>query len=97
MGVFECPDGYEPITLPNTCELASTVLGIEYSKDDNILDERSVCSQCGFCNTMKSFLNNDYGGGARFICQIEGFATGRYTALDLYSCSWFLSTYLIRI
>ena len=76
IGVHECPDGYEPIRLPNTCELASTALGIDYTGDDNIIDETSVCNQCGACSGLPSWVTNGYGGSARWICQIEGFATG---------------------
>ena len=84
MGVHECPDGYEPITIPNTCELASAALGIVYDKDgNNDIDERSVCSQCGACSESESFLTKSYGTDARWICQIKGFATGSFVRLHL--------------
>ena len=88
VGVHECPDGYEPITIPNTCELASAALGIVYEKGSNVIDERSVCSQCGACSQSQSFLNNNYGNNARWICQIEGFATGSFIRLysNLFVC-----------
>ena len=83
VGVHECPDGYEPISIPNTCELASAALGIVYEKGANVIDERSVCSQCGACSGLQSFLTNNYGDNARWICQIEGFVTGRFIRLYL--------------
>ena len=83
VGVHECPDGYEPITIPNTCELASAALGIVYLKDLNEMDERSVCSQCGACSGLQSWLINNYGNNARWLCQIEGFATGSFVRLYL--------------
>ena len=83
VGVHECPDGYEPISFPNTCELASAALGIVYDKDANVIDERSVCNQCNACSQLESFLTNNYGNNARWICQIEGFATGSFIRLHL--------------
>ena len=84
MGVHECPDGYEPIYIPNTCELASAALGIVYDKDANgDIDEDSVCSRCGACSGLESFMTKNYGDDARWICQIEGFATGNFVRLHL--------------
>ena len=82
-GVHECPDGYEPISFPNTCELASAALGIVYDKDVNVIDERSICSQCGACANSQSFLTNNYGNQERWICQIAGFATGKIIRIHL--------------
>ena len=84
MGVHECPDGYEPISIPNTCELASAALGIVYDKDANgDIDEGSVCSRCGACSELESFMTKNYGDDARWICQMEGFATGSFVRLHL--------------
>ena len=84
VGVHECPDGYEPISIPNTCELASAALGIVYDKDANALMQLdAVCSRCGACSELESFMTKNYGDDARWICQIEGFATGSFVRLHL--------------
>ena len=85
VGVHECPDGYEPISFSNTCELASAALGIVYDKDLNggQIYEDSVCSRCGACSGLESFMTKSYGNDARWICQIEGFATGSFVRLHL--------------
>ena len=84
VGVHQCPDGYDPIRLPSTCELASIALGITYDGRDDLIDETSVCNRCGACSStdFNSYVSNNYGGSANWICQIEGFATGRFSIID---------------
>ena len=73
-----CPNGYDPITFPNTCELASTMLGLPYSQTDTNERGDSVCYSCGNCSPVSTRVSPDYDSYGQWVCQKEGYETGGY-------------------
>ena len=76
IGQNECPEGYEPIYFNNTCQLAATILGLNFNAGNSDGEADSVCYTCGGCNPEETRVRKDYGSFAKWVCQISGFATG---------------------
>ena len=72
LGIDSCPEGYETITDPSTCQTASESLGLEYAVDQNSDNINAICNWCGGCSPQSTRLDETHGIQARWICQLQG-------------------------
>ena len=75
IGQQVCPEAYEPIKFPNTCKLASTILGLPYVEDNNNGKAESICFSAGD-HGGNTYIGNDYASLSKWVCQKSGYATG---------------------
>ena len=71
-GIDSCPEGYETITEPSTCQTASELLGLAYREDLNTDDINAICNWCGGCSPQSTRLDEKHWSQARWICQLQG-------------------------
>ena len=69
IGKNECPDGYEEIYDESVCEIASYYLSLTYYEPYNRNNSNSICNWCGNCIPEVTRVSNNYGPGAKWICQ----------------------------
>ena len=72
VGINSCPEGYETITEPSTCETASKSLGLTYRAQFNTGGVNAICNWCGGCSTQDTRVSNGHGPHARWICKLRG-------------------------
>ena len=75
-GVDGCPEGYQTITDPAQCEIASQVLGLVYRGDQNTNHDDAICNWCGGCGTdtggQSTRVDELHRDNARWICKLQG-------------------------
>ena len=75
-GVDGCPEGYQTITDPAQCEIASQVLGLVYRGDQNTNHDDAICNWCGGCGTdtggLSTRVDELHRDNARWICKLQG-------------------------
>ena len=76
VGQHECPQGYERIYFPNTCNLASQTLGLLYDEAENDYLEESICFLGGMSVPQSTRVSNQYEEYGKWVCQKQGFTTG---------------------
>lgn len=69
VGIDSCPEGYETITEPSTCQTASESLGLKYIADLNTDTTNAICNWCGGCSPQSTSVGDDHGPQARWICK----------------------------
>ena len=75
LGIDSCPEGYEIITEPSTCETASKALGLTYRAQFNVIwptGVNAICNWCGGCSPQDTRVSYDHGPHARWICKRQG-------------------------
>ena len=75
-GIDSCPEGYQAITDPSECEIASKNLGLEYRGDQNTDHADALCNLCAGCTEAaggaSTRLDESHGSKARWICKSLG-------------------------
>ena len=72
VGIDSCPEGYETITEPSTCEIASKLLGLKYTAQFDTGGVNAICNWCGGCSPQDTRVSYDHGPHARWICKLQG-------------------------
>ena len=72
LGIDSCPEGYEIITEPSTCETASKLLGLKYMAQFNTGGVNAICNWCGGCSPQDTRVSDNHGAHARWICKLQG-------------------------
>ena len=75
-GVDGCPEGYQTITDPDQCEIASQSLRLVYRGDQNTNHEDAICNWCGGCGAdtggPSTRVDESHRDNARWICKLLG-------------------------
>ena len=76
IGVDACPEGYQTITDPDQCEIASQSLRLVYRGDQNTNHEDAICNWCGGCGAdtggPSTRVDESHRDNARWICKLLG-------------------------